>query len=583
MSRYTKRNIQKKGGDIHAKTIFEKILSIGYEMETTDLAKLTLTSEDEFLNTDTARKDLAKLNSDISEDDDYFDQYVLRQEETFEEDFYVNEKVDKDVVFYITNDIANSPFVKELDKICGIGEETDSKIKNEMYKIRMKNKDQEVEDKPITFLFWNDKVHCSVFSDVEWIFTHYKPAKSKSVIIDTFFISIRNLIRHLDGLSTTTGELILTPEEEDEDIVVKHPKARVLFHKPDSNLYYLQTDNYKEDPLMVDKICLVPQMTFSTHISELFPVLKQLTSDSFKTIPSIQEKFDDLLTFLNLIDNLIQELVKGFNESYPDHAIKSTNKILYKSMKNYLGMMFYKLHIYINHYAIDKKANKSGYLKDYLTFNSRHSNYVLYNGLKKCLTEYYSNTKTEEDIIRIIRNLILQQSILEEFLLEDKSNVRKNAFSPTNILEKQHKQYGNPSYSLYSYLQFFEEPLEYEENDNYDDSNISDWLVYKKIDIYSTPMELKDDVVLTEFRGFSRALNSYMYSTGNTRIKELMTEGICNIRAKKLHANLGGSSIETLRTFIELLDSKEKSKKSKTRKSKSKSNSKSNSKNETKN
>jgi hypothetical protein len=248
-------------------------------METTDLAKLTLTSEDEFLNTDTARKDLAKINTDISEDDPYFYQYVLRQEETFEEDFYVNEKRDKDVVFYITNDIANSPFVKELDKICGIGEETDSKIKNEMYKIRMENEDQEVEDKPITFLFWNDKIHCSVFSDVEWIFTHYKPAKSKSVIIDTFFISIRNLLRHLDGLITTTGELILTPEEEEDDIVVKHPKARVLFHKPESNLYYLQTDNYKH-PLVVDKICLASQMTFSTHISDLFPVLHLF---SFKT------------------------------------------------------------------------------------------------------------------------------------------------------------------------------------------------------------------------------------------------------------------------------------------------------------
>lgn len=582
MGRYTKRNNQKKGGDIHAKTIFEKILSIGYEMETTDLAKLTLTSDDKFLNTDTARKDLAKLNSDISEDDVYFDEYVLRQEETFKEDCYVNGKVDKDVVFYITNDIANSPFVKELDKICGTGEETDIKTKNEMYKIRMKNEDQEVEDKHITFLFWNDKVHCSVFSDVEWIFTHYKPAKSKSVIIDTFFISIRNLIRHLDGLRTTTGQLILTPKEK-KDIIIKYPNERVLFHKPESNLYYLQTDNYKEDPLMVDKICLVPQMTFSTHISDLFHVLKQLTSDSFKTIPSIQEKFDDLLTFLNLIEYLSQELIKGFNESYPDDAINSTNKILYKSIKNYLGMFFYKLHIYINHYAIDKKENKSGYLKDYLTFNSRHSNYVLYNGLKKCLTEYYSNTKTEEDIIRIIRNLILQQSILEEFLLEDESNVRKNAFSPTNILEKQHKQYGNPTYSLFSYLQFFEEPLEYEENDDYDHSNISDWLVYKKIDIYSTPMELKDDVVLTEFRGFSRALNSYMYSTGNAKIKELMTEGICNIRTKKYEPDLRGSSIETLRTFIELLDSKEKSKGGKTRKSKSKSNSKSKSKNETKN
>jgi hypothetical protein len=275
-----------------------------------------------------------------------------------------------------------------------------------------------------------------------------------------------------------------------------------------------------------------------------------------------------------MIEYLSQELMKGFNETFPDDAINSTNKILYKSIKNYLGMLFYKLHIYINYYAIDKKENKSGYLKDYLTFNSRHSNYVLYNGLKKCLTEYYSNTKTEEDIIRIIRNLVLQQSILEEFLLEDKSNVRKNAFSPTNILKKKHKQYGNPSYSLYSYLQFFEEPIKNENNDDDEYSKIPDWLVYKEIDIHSTPMELKDDIVLTEFRGFSKALNSYMYSTGNAEIKELMTEGICNIRTKKYEPDLRGCSIETLRTFIELLDSKEKSKGGKTRKSKSKSKSK---------
>uniref|UniRef100_A0A6C0KGD0 Uncharacterized protein n=1 Tax=viral metagenome TaxID=1070528 RepID=A0A6C0KGD0_9ZZZZ len=43
-----------------------------------------------------------------------------------------------------------------------------------------------------------------------------------------------------------------------------------------------------------------------------------------------------------------------------------------------------------------------------------------------------------------------------------------------------------------------------------------------------------------------------------------------NIRTKKYQPDLRGSSIETLRTFIELLDSKEKSKGGKTRKSKSK-------------
>jgi hypothetical protein len=74
------------GGDIHAKSVFEKILSIGYEMETTDLTKLTLTSDGIFLNTDTARKDIAKINDpDLSEDDPEFDDYTLRQEELIAE------------------------------------------------------------------------------------------------------------------------------------------------------------------------------------------------------------------------------------------------------------------------------------------------------------------------------------------------------------------------------------------------------------------------------------------------------------------------------------------------------------------
>jgi hypothetical protein len=169
------RTFSNTGGDIHAKSVFEKILSIGYEMETADLTKLTLTSDGIFLNTDTARKDIAKINDpNMSQDDPEFDDYTLRQEELIDEESYVNGKIDKNVVFYITNDIASSPFVKELDKLCGNGdadETTPGELKNEMYQFRP-NADGE-EDKPINFVFWNDETHCSVFSDVEWIFTHY--------------------------------------------------------------------------------------------------------------------------------------------------------------------------------------------------------------------------------------------------------------------------------------------------------------------------------------------------------------------------------------------------------------------------
>jgi hypothetical protein len=569
------------GGDIHAKSVFEKILSIGYEMETTDLTKLTLTSDGIFLNTDTARKDIAKINDpDLSEDDPEFDDYTLRQEELIAEESYVNGKIDKNVVFYITNDIASSPFVKELDKLCGNGdadETTPGEIKNEMYRFRP-NADGE-EDKPINFAFWNDETHCSVFSDVEWIFTHYKPAKSKSVILDTFFISIGNLIRHLDTLTSSLGTLIYTPEEEDaKEIKIRNPKQRVLFNKPGTNLYYLQTDNYKV-PLAVDKICLAPQMTFSSQISDLFPILKQLASDSIRSIPSVHEKFEELLTLINMIEHFTQELLAGFNEKYPTYAITNTkNKVLYKSIKNYLALILYKLYIYINSYHPHRNNPKVGYLKDYLTFNSRHSNYVLYTGLKNCLLEYYSNEIPEKNIIILIRKLILQESILQEYLITDPKHVEENALRLDNKLLKDHEHYGDPVYSLYSYLHFFEDPLIDETNTSDDPTrNVPDWLVYKNIDIYSTPMELKDNIVLTEFRGFGTILTSYLYDNGNKKIKTLMTEGICNIRSKKMKPDIRGASIETLRAFINLKypnliansNIKTKSHKSKSHKSKS--------------
>ncbi len=551
------RTFLNHGGDIHAKSVFEKILSIGYEMETTDLTKLTLRSDGIFFNTDTARKDIAKINDpDLSEDDPEFQDYISRQEELIAEVSYVNGAVDKNVVFYITNDIASSPFAKELDKICGNGdpdETTPSEIKNEMYLFRP-NADGE-EDKPINFIFWNDQTHCSIFSDVEWIFTHYKPAKSKSVILDTFFISIGNLIRHLDTLTSSLGTLIYTPEEEEDakEIKIRNPKQRVLFNKPGTNLYYLQTDHYSK-PLEVDKICLAPQMTFSSHISDLFPILKQLASDSVQSIPAVQEKFDELLTLMNMLEHFTQELMTGFNERYPTYAITNTgSKVLYKSIKNYLALILYKLYIYINSYHQHRNDPKVGYLKDYLTFNSRHSNYILYSGLKKCLLEYYSHEITEKNIITLIRKLLLQESILQEYLITDPKHVEKNALSLDNKLPKDDEHYGDPIYSLYSYLQFFEDPLIDENNTSNDPTrNLPDWLVYKNIDIYSTPMELKDNIVLTEFRGFGRILTSYLYENGNKEIKTLMTEGICNIRTKKMKPDIRGASIETLRAFINL-------------------------------
>jgi hypothetical protein len=145
---------RKYGGDIHNREAFKHILSIGYELETSSLSKLTLISETTdkgesiLLNTDTARKDLdifmKKIQTSedtISEEED--DDYILRQEETMDFPVY-NYKYEKDknVSFLVTNDIVDSPFVKFLNSKCsGVQEELEvimdnfvpSDIKNELY------------------------------------------------------------------------------------------------------------------------------------------------------------------------------------------------------------------------------------------------------------------------------------------------------------------------------------------------------------------------------------------------------------------------------------------------------------------
>lgn len=89
-----------RGGDIHNRKVFQDILSIGYELETSSLSKFTLISETTdrgdpiLMNTDTARKDLETLqkvstnNPDEEDEEDEDNLFALRQEEVFEFDAY---------------------------------------------------------------------------------------------------------------------------------------------------------------------------------------------------------------------------------------------------------------------------------------------------------------------------------------------------------------------------------------------------------------------------------------------------------------------------------------------------------------
>lgn len=112
-----------KGGDIFRNKAFKHILSIGYELETSALIKFTEINADletgepihMLLNTDSSQRDINEILENTDEENaDFTDkEYVYRREEKLFLDVGK-----KDVSFHITNDMAESLFLRKLQNIC---------------------------------------------------------------------------------------------------------------------------------------------------------------------------------------------------------------------------------------------------------------------------------------------------------------------------------------------------------------------------------------------------------------------------------------------------------------------------------
>ena len=228
-------------------------------------------------------------------------------------------------------------------------------------------------------------------------------------------------------------------------------------------------------------------------------------------------------------------------------------------MKGYIFLILFKLQRYFNAYLTDEKVKKklktAKYLKDTLFFNSRHVNYDIYKALKELVKTYFKQSNknlTNSELASIIQKLIIQQPILNKYLLEDIKNVRINAFSITNKLDKKNKSYGDPHQSLVSYFDFFEDPVLETERRNDKDEFFHDWLQYEGIDVYSSTTDITNDIVLTEVRTFARLIGSYIYSIGDAELKENMTNGICNRLRRHYQPDLGAFSVLVLKQFVKL-------------------------------
>lgn len=585
-----------KGGDLN-NPIFDKILSIGYEFETASIAKLSLVKDNVLLNTDMAGKFLSKLNQkggneeeDDEEDEDQDDEdeeeesndsedvYALRRQELINFDGYTSESIysNKKIIypnlsFQVLNDITQSTFNSYLKNLCEApveasvamqkaqrreydedydsdedNEELNLEAKNELYTFDTKDKQYK-----INFEMFDPK-DCGTFADVEWLFTYYKPKRSPNVILDTFINAIKNLSYHLSNLETIPGNLTIHFSENDKEIIDK-PKIRNLFHYPNTNLYYLQTHRLDESQT-IDDICIVPQMTFSCNIENVIDITKEMARDTVRSFKHNSEVADYVLSILERLEVCVNHLFESYNLNYGKQSgfsLEDADPNFEKKIKNYIFLILFKLDRYINNFLQDKtrlNSKKFIYFKDKLYFNSRHKNNTLYEHLKMVIANKF-NTASSDDIIKIIHNLIIQEPILEEHLLEQKTNIRKRAFNINNTLDVNNRNYGDPHYSLVSYFQFFENPK---------NENVRDWLDEADVDVYSTTMDIKNDIVLIELRMFKFCLTTYIGSIADKALLNEMTHGACNRLRRLAQPNINSFTLSAFKQLIKLYERKTK-------------------------
>lgn len=554
------------GGKITESYVFNNILSIGYELEVSHLIKFTklinVDDKEVLMNTDTSRDDIDILESgEIPENKEDF--YAIRSQEKYDLTSQENPYITPDVKFYITNDIAETPFVKHLNKICP--KKDDDEDKNAIYEYI--TSDGETYD--INFEFWSEesKFDCSSFSDVEWIATYYHPQKSNNIILNTLINVLDIIIYHLEHLEPIEGNLFLKREGQPRETIDMSSHSYLL-HMPETELYYLKTNAGTS----IDNIGVTIQMTFSCKIQNAFSIMKEILSHSEYPYECFSRTCESTNSYLEQIEECTNLLFLEYNKIatvYKFNKRGGKYSVLLAQIKDYFSLILYKLYIYYNLFL----GSTTKYFKNKAAFNLRHTGYDCYLEIKKSIMSYFNINQTIA--IEIIQQILLQPDVLISKLLDDPENkyVQIDAFNDTTDLDKDSENYGDPAFSLKSYLTFFENPIipkkiksesvhsarsarsesshrstttprsarsHRSTSSEYSPTILNDWLEYNLIDAFSNKMKIHDNIVLIEYRSFPRLLDNYIHT----------------ILPRKRNKFIGNLNIGVLKEFVE----KEKSK-----------------------
>jgi hypothetical protein len=173
--------------------------------------------------------------------------------------------------------------------------------------------------------------YCESFSGVEYVVTYYNPKReNQNIIVDTFVDACSRVIDHLGNLQKIKGTLFLL----DDDRKMYTPigvieNERCLYHKPNTNLYYMDTYDYHETLKLqsLKRSEFVPQMTFRCMANHAINIMIEICKNNPKftrnreMIDLMEGEYEIIITIEQIVDNLFVT----YNQT-ADKKIEKTDK-----------------------------------------------------------------------------------------------------------------------------------------------------------------------------------------------------------------------------------------------------------------
>ena len=535
----------KKGGDIHPNELYNNVKSIGFEIETIDLIKLTLTNDkgkDILVNSSLVNADLEQgLNTD---------EYIYVVNNSGIETFKITNDIAKDTLFNIDLKKKYEKFLKnqedeeeeeeEEEELKG-GDNSDEETVNtidDAYDCDdpvlklivsrnrfLKQKEYNIKFKDENFELNGKYKNCRQFSDTEYIATYYRPNTSSNIIKDYLFKTLNTLNNHLRSLAIINANLEVKNDNGNFETVEN--LNNMLYILPNSNLLYFSSTNYKSNYNIINDLTLMFQMTFSCNVEYIYDIMINLhnldwigkyknyiLNDSFKQFFNENKKNKNLMNMLDNIkkykDEKHYEIIDikasyDITEKLVNNCIKNLSTINVtdlKKIKMYLFLIIYKIYIYLNDYIKNKQL-----LKKWLVYVVRHDNATLYNKIIEILKKNVgSEQEVEKVIVCLLDYNILNELYKTEYIKEKRIN--DNIESQIATIQKtKNENYGDPFYSIKFYFDYL-------------NSEKEDWFIVSGVDEGSTKFELNNDDIIVEFRGFPEYLYTEIFFTSDDIIKK---------------------------------------------------------------